>query len=68
MTVSYNTGLESFSAPLLADLADSLNIQENTQLNAIDLSSLCGIGDFTIEGNDLSEDDQYDLLVQLSGC
>ena len=66
MTVSYNTGLQSFSAPLLADLADSLNIQENTQLNAIDLSSLVCIDDYTITGNDLSEEDQYDLLVQLT--
>jgi hypothetical protein len=68
MTVSYNTGLETFSAPLLDNLGSDLNIQENTQLESIDLSSLCGISDFTIEGNDLSEDDQYDLLVQLTGC
>ena len=65
---SYNTGLETFSAPILETLNGSLSIQENTDLNSVDLSSLCGISDFTIEGNDLSEDDQYDLLVQLTSC
>ena len=60
--------MESLNAPLLENLGDELNIQENTSLNSIDLTLLCGINDFTIEGNDLSEDDQYDLLVQLTGC
>ena len=68
MTVNQNAALEVLSAPLLESLGRSLYVQENPNLESIDLSLLCGISDFTIEGNDLTEDDQYDLLVQLSGC
>ena len=68
MYIQYNSNLESLYAPVLEDLGDSLYIQENASLSSVDLSLLCGINDFTIEGNDLTEDDQYDLLVQLSGC
>ena len=42
--------------------------QENTDLTDVDLPSLYCVSDYTIEGNDLSEDDKYDLLVQLSDC
>jgi len=35
----------------------------------VDLSSLDCVDDYTIEGNDLSEDDHYELLVQITnGC
>ena len=68
MTVSNNNSLETFSAPLFDSLGSSLYIQDNTNLTDVDLPNLCGLSDFTIEGNDLSEDDQYDLLVQLTSC
>ena len=68
MSVSYNTGLETFSAPILETLNGNLTIQENSDLFSVDLSSLECVDDYTIEGNDLSEDDKYDLLVLLSDC
>ena len=35
-------------------------------IDEVDLSSLECVDDYTIEGNDLSEDDHYDLLVQIT--
>jgi hypothetical protein len=58
----------SFSAPALSSLDGSLTIQDNSDLNSVDLSALSCVSDYTIEGNDLSEDDKYDLLVMLTGC
>ena len=44
----------------------NLYIQDNSDLTDVDLSSLECVNDFTIEGNDLDEETQYELLVQLT--
>jgi hypothetical protein len=50
-------------------LGGTLSIQDNTRLSSVDFSSLTCVNDYTIEGSDLSGDDQYERLVQItSGC
>ena len=66
MVVSNNDRLESFSAPILDSLGSNLTIRDNPDLTDVDLSSLTCISDFTIEGNDLTEESHYDLLVALT--
>jgi hypothetical protein len=57
------------SAPLLASLGSTLTIRDNSDLTDVDLPSLTCVSDFTIESNNLADDDHYDLLVHLiSGC
>jgi hypothetical protein len=52
-----------------SDLGGTLSIQDNTRLSSVDFSSLTCVNDYTIEGSDLSGDDQYERLVQItSGC
>jgi hypothetical protein len=69
MNIYGNDSLTSFSASLLSSLGSSLTIRDNSDLTDVDFSSLTCISDFTIEGNDLSDESHYDLLVHLtSGC
>ena len=53
----------------MSSLGGTLTIRDNPDLTGVDLDVLTCVSDFTIEGNDLSDDDHYDLLVHLtSGC
>ena len=60
--------MTTLAAAQLESLESSLTIRDNSDLTDVDLSSLSCVTDFTIEGNNLSEDDKYDLLVLLSDC
>ena len=66
MNIGNNASLETFSASSLESLGGTLYIQDNSKLNSVDLSSLFCVDDYTIEGNALTEEDQYDLLVALT--
>ena len=58
--------VEVVSAPLFYDLSGSLTIRDNGDLSTVDLSSLPCLDDFTVVGNNMSPDDLYALLLQLS--
>ncbi len=60
--------MESIDLSSLSSIGSYVYLYSNTELEVVDLSSLTCVDNYTIEGNDLSEDDQYDLLVQISGC
>ena len=69
LTVSYCDVLTELSAPALSYLGGNLVLQDDPSLASVDVSSLTCVSDYTIEGHGLSEDDHYDLLVQIpSGC
>ena len=69
MNINNNDSMTLLSAPLLASLGSTLTIRDNSDLTDVELSLLTCVSDFTIEGNDLADDDHYDLLVALtSGC
>jgi hypothetical protein len=69
MNINSNSRLETLGVPLLSSLGSSLTIRDNPDLTGVDFSALTCVSDFTIEGNDLDDDDHYDLLIHLSsGC